>query len=151
GIVNLWDTTDGFELLTKPASGDFRGTRLNSSALPFSEVIHKWAGTDLGPTSQGFVNNAALGVLVLTGEPLGRFVFETIDGNNAIYTDYLEIADWAESNVQQAIEIRPGMRIYFGDSNVPAEQLDGLFDGRLRFVGGQPSAPTTTLTLSNGQ
>ncbi len=119
--------------------------------LPFNEVIHKWAGADLGPTSQGFINNAALGRLVLTGEFLGRYVFETINGNNAIYTEYLEVNDWAALNLEQALEIRPGMRIYFAASNLPVGQLDGMFGGRLRFVDAPPGPAVTTLTLASGQ
>lgn len=151
GLVNDWNTTDGFELLVRPTSGDFRGTRLNSSVLPFNEVIHKWAGTDLGATSLGFINNASLSRLVLTGEFLGRYVFETINGNNAIYTEYLEVNDWAALNLEQALEIRPGMRIYFAASNLPVGQLDGMFEGRLRLVAAPPGPAVTTLTLASGQ
>jgi hypothetical protein len=147
---NVWSVTDGFELLVKPAIGDLRGVELISVALPFSEVTHKWAGTDLGPTANGFENNVALRRLTLSGEFMSRFVFDTIDGNNAIYTEYLELLDSA-AGVDQALDIRPGMRIYFSDSNVSPLGLDGRFDGRLRWVPAPASAPTTTLTLANGQ
>lgn len=148
---SYWSATDGFEMLAKPATGDFRGTLLESIALQFMQVSHKWGATDLGMSVEGYVGNAAVGYLALVGDFLSQFVFDTVTGNNAMYVDYLDIQSWAAANVEQALDIRPGMRIYFSQSSLPVEQLDGLFEGRLRHLPAPSSGPSTTVTLANGQ
>ena len=38
------------------------------------------------------------------------------------------------ANPEAVVSIDPGLTIYFGNSNVSAEELDGTFEGRLRWV-----------------
>lgn len=152
---NNWRVTDGFHLLRVPASGDFMGTRLTSRAGRFREIHHTWAGVDMGASEEGFNNNAALGRLVLSGERQPLFVFDTIDGNNALYVDYLQL-DGASTNVLLSLDIRPGMKIYFANANLPVGDLDGLFAdegapaGRLRYVP-RSTATSTTVAVNGGQ
>lgn len=155
GANNNWRVTDGFHLRRIPAAGDFMGTRLTSRAGRFREIHHTWAGRDFGATEEGFDNNAALGRLVLSGTRFPFFVFDTIDGNNALYVDYLQL-DAAATNVLRALEIKPGMKIYFANANLPINQLNGLFadeqapQGRLRHVS-RSTAGSTTVTVNDGR
>lgn len=148
---NYWTVTDGFEMLAKPANGDFRGTLLESLAFQFKQVRHKWGATDLGMSTEGYLGNAAVGHLSLIGEFASQFVFDTVNGNNAMYVDYLEISNWTAANLEQGLDIRPGMRIYFSQSNFPVDQLDGLFEGRLRHLPAPSGGPSTIVTLASGQ
>jgi hypothetical protein len=155
GANNNWRVTDGFHLLRVPASGDFMGTRLTSRAGRFREVHHTWAGVDRGASADGFNNNAALGRLVLSGQRLPLFVFDTINGNNALYVDFLQL-DGAATNALLSLDIKPGMKIYFANANLPVGDLDGLFAddeapaGRLRHVP-RGSATSTTVVVNGGQ
>lgn len=154
GANNNWRVTDGFHLLRLPASGDFQGTTLTSRAGKFREIHHTWAGHDLGAVAAGYVNNGAIGKLVLSGARLPLFVFDTIDGNNAIYVNYLELDNEA-TNVQQNLVIMPGMKIYFDQSNLPVDQLNGLFadanapQGRLIHVA-NPNSSALTIAVQDG-
>lgn len=160
GANNTWDVTDGFELTVKPVTGDLLGTQIGSRGFQFREVTHKWAGEDRGLSASGFIDNAALDTLVLSGQVLSTFTFETVTGNNALYVRTLDLEGYA-TNVVNALKIKPGMKIYFGEAKlngtiVPASQLDGLFadagapNGRLRQLT-PPAADTVTVTLSSGQ
>jgi len=133
----------------KPLLGDFHGTRIISYGYQFGEVVHQWAGDDLGLTDEGFVNNAAIGELVLDGDTLSLFTFDTVDGNNALYVEYLNLRNYA-TNVLDALDIKPGMKIYFSRASVPANQLNGLFDGRLRYLPVSTAGAATTVALANG-
>jgi len=155
GANNNWRVSDGFHLRRLPAGGDFMGTRLTSRAGRFREIHHTWAGVDLGADEDGYLNNGALGRLILSGDRLPLFVFDTIDGNNALYVDFLQL-DSAATNVLSSLEIKPGMKIYFANANVPVGQLDGLFadeaapGGRLRYVP-RSTAVSTTVVVNGGQ
>ncbi|HSH16071.1 MAG TPA: hypothetical protein VLD18_08570, partial [Verrucomicrobiae bacterium] len=128
---------------------------ISSRAGRFREIHHTWAGVDRGASTDGFNNNAALGRLVLSGERLPLFVFDTLDGNNALYVDYLQL-DGAATNVLMSLDIKPGMKIYFANANLPVGDLDGLFAddeapaGRLRYVP-RGSASSTTVVVNGGQ
>jgi hypothetical protein len=90
---NVWSAGDGgVSLLAKPAVGDLLGTTISDTATYNTSVPIVWAGADLGATSDGFLNNAALGRLVLSGSNNSVFVFMGAgDGGNAIYVDDLEL------------------------------------------------------------
>jgi hypothetical protein len=137
---NLWTVQDGFHLTVKPRVGDLLGTRIDTFAPRFAAVEHTWAAEDRGPTVQGFQNNAAIGELRLDVGPLATLVFSPANGNNAMYVDSLVfenavLAAFQRDDLESVLEISPGMVIYFASANVPAEELDGRFDGRLRWVG----------------
>lgn len=145
--ISTWDATDGFAMLEKPLLGDFHGTRFISYGYQFAEVMHQWAGEDLGLTDEGFVNNAAMGELVLDGDIESLFTFDTVDGNNALYVEYLNLRNYA-TNATQAINIKPGMKIYFTRANVPLARLANI--PGLVYLPVSTAPATTTVALANG-
>ncbi len=145
--ISTWDSTDGFAMLEKPLLGDFHGTRFVSYGYQFGEVIHQWAGEDLGLTDEGYVNNAAIGELVLDGDILSQFTFDTVDGNNAIYVEYLNLRNYA-TNATEAINIKPGMKIYFTRASVPLARLANI--PGLVYLPVSTAPAMTTVALANG-
>lgn len=150
GSGNAFACTDGFRLLRKPATGDLLGTTVETIAPAFAEVDHVWAGINRGAIPAGFLNNTALGRLVLSpGDyeewfpPL--FFFAGTGGGNALYVDYLDLSQLADYAIE--MEINPDLVIYYaaaalgftppttnGIPQQPEEYLDGQFAGRLRWV-----------------
>jgi hypothetical protein len=153
---NLWISNDGFHILRTPFSGDLLGTTIVSEAPRFRLIPHTWAGRDLGASPAGFNNNLALGTLVLDGNVLSTHRFQGAAANNALYVEFLELqgailAAFFDNDLEDALEIAPGMRIYFADSNVPPEELDGLINGRLRWVPFAGPASSVEVTRSSGE
>ena len=149
GSNNSIELEDGFDLLRKPASGDLLGTTILTRAPRFVSVAHTWAAEDRGATPAGFQDNVAVGRLTLEslpggelrlGPPVDGFGFP-LPGAYGLYVDYLafgtnrvagnpSVADDPEGY----IVIEPGLTVYFGASNLGEEELDGRFEGRLRWV-----------------
>jgi len=149
---NVWTTYDGFRLVRKPAQGDLLGTRIVSKAGRFADIAHVWAGEDRGPTAAGFQDNAALGTLVLDGRLFSLFTFRAASSNSAaLYVDQLDFVNSA-TDVENYLNIEPGFTLYFAGSNVDPARLNGLFDGRLRWVQGVAGARSgVEVTLTSGQ
>jgi hypothetical protein len=148
---NRWTTVGGIQMRYKPATADLLGTGLTSLAQQYSEVLHVWAGADLGTVPEAFTNNAALGRLTLEGNFNSLYTFSGAGASNALYVDYLELKSYT-SNYLSSLQINPGMRLYFGAANLPAETLDGSFDGRLRWVRSYAGALSgTNVVLSSNQ
>ena len=139
GADVIFETQRGIRLERKPARGDLLGTEIRASVADFeSQRIH-WPAEDRGATVEGFRDNAALGRLVLAKANLSKFVFGGEAGqNNAIYIDFLEFKGVTEQQIMERglpqVDIEDGYTVYFAASNVPAELLDGMYDGRLRWV-----------------
>jgi hypothetical protein len=136
--TNRVNCAQGFYLTVKPASGDLLGTTIYTTA-PFNrDVPHVWAGTNLGPVSAGFTNNAALGRLLLdtSNNPisLNRLSFSGVGANNALYVDYLDLAGTITNNLSTHLYIETNLTLYFANSSLPPETLDGQLGGRLRWV-----------------
>jgi hypothetical protein len=136
--TNRVNCAQGFYLTVKPASGDLLGTTIYTAA-PFNrDVPHVWAGTNLGPVSAGFTNNAALGRLLLdtSNNPisLNRLSFSGVGTNSALYVDYLDLAGTVTNNLSTHLYIETNFTIYFANSSLPPETLDGQLGGRLRWV-----------------
>jgi hypothetical protein len=147
---NLWNLTDGIRFNTRPASGDLLGTTIRSFAPQFRAVPHLTAGTNRGATAAGFSNNTAIGRLVLDGSPSSLFVFSPLTANSALYVDFLEFQNSA-TNYLTSLQINSGVTVYFADSNLPAEKLDGAIGGRLRWVSSYAGANSSiTITNSDG-
>ncbi len=133
---------DGFHLVVKPTSGNLLGTTFETSAAQFRSVIHTWAAEDRGATREGFADNAAMGTLTLHVFPGAELRFgppnddagQPLPGNYGLYTDYLDLRDALQTDPESAMVIEPGLTIYFAASNVPVEDLDGKFGGRLKWV-----------------
>jgi len=133
----LVTVNNGFEILGKAETGDLLGTELVSNLPWWAEVSHVWAGEDLGKSITGFSNNAALGKLTLNGiASTSRARFSPSGNQAALYVDYLEFSGEFAAKWRQNLKIDPGFKLYFGGSNVPVEELDGAFDGRLNWVAG---------------
>lgn len=142
---------NGFNLLSSPHEGDLFGTKIRSIAPRYVDVQHVWAGKDRGPGADGFSNNVVIGNLILDGDFNSRFTFRGTSEKNAIYVDFLELANHA-TNLSTSLNLEPGFKLYFGAANVAVEGLDGAFDGRVQwarsFAGPLSS---TNVTLANGQ
>lgn len=151
GASNRWTSHDGFRLLTRPLTGDLLGTEIHSVPTPFQRVEHIWAAEDRGATAEAYANNTAVGRLIIEGGLQTLHFFRGASTSNALYVDFLEFRNSA-TNVDAAMLIANNLTIYFAAANLPVEQLDGKFNGRLRwaksFAG--PNS-TTNITLPNGQ
>lgn len=147
---NQWSCVDGFALLQKPPLGDLLGTTLTVNGPRFGDVASLWAAEDRGATAAGYSNNVAVGRLVLNGQLLTLFSFAGPTPGRALYVDFLELNGEA-TNVVENLFIAPGFMLYFADSNLPADQLDGLSDGRLRWVPDYAGPGSSVLVrLANG-
>jgi hypothetical protein len=139
GADNIINAKRGIRLERKPAQGDLLGTEIRATVTDFeSQRIH-WPAEDRGATVGGFTDNAAIGRLILSNGNLSRFLFGGNEGGgNAIYIDYLEFIGLEEDDIGEnslpVMVIEEGYTVYFAAANVPAELLDGLYDGRLRWV-----------------
>lgn len=167
GSGNSLTCSDGFRLLIKPQTGDLLGTQIESIAPAFAEVDHEWAGEDRGATPAGFLNNTAVGTLLLTpGEfeaqypPL--FFFAGQRANNALYVDLLDLSQLLD--YQNELFINPDLKIYFaaaklgftppltnGAAQQAEEYLDGQFDGRLRWVRDFAGPSSSVDVIINGK
>jgi hypothetical protein len=143
GSGNRAELTDGFHLLRKPQYGDLFGTTVQTRAPRFVSVAHSWTADDRGATREGFQDNVAIGRLVMDSLPGGELRFGPpsdglggfVSGNYGLYVDYLEFSTNSVALDPEAyLVIEPGLTIYFAASNLNADDLDGRFDGRLRWV-----------------
>lgn len=131
---NYITVNDGFRLLLKPKSGDLLGTTIETRAPQYASIAHTWAAEDRGASVAGFSNNVALGRLVLKCYPGSELRFGPETGVNGLYVDYLDVTNIPPDQLESTLVIEPGLTIYFADSNGPVEDLDGKFEGRLRWV-----------------
>jgi hypothetical protein len=126
--------TAGFRFLQKPRTGNLMSTMLESRIDSLAGLAaHTWSADDRGPTSRGYEDNSALGWLRLDGAYRALFTFSGVGVSNALYIDYLELANYA-TNFAQALLVDPSITVYFANANVPASKLDGRFNGHLRWV-----------------
>jgi hypothetical protein len=98
-----------------------------------------WAGSDMGRSTAGYTNNAALGRLILDGGAKGKFRFKGLPGiTNALYVDYLELRNYATNQNTGGdfarLVVDSGMTVYFAQAVANgvsvAEKLDGKAGGR---------------------
>src|SRR5262249_13267336 len=83
----------------------------------------------------GFTNNLALGRLILDGAEFSLFTFSGAGTNSALYVDFLDLRNNA-TNYDTALQINPGLTIYFANASVPPPKLDARAVGRLRWASG---------------
>jgi hypothetical protein len=135
---NSWFTGNGFNLTNRPVSGSLLATTVSETAPPYRAVPHLWAGADLGCSPAGFVNNSAVGQLILDGQFQSRFDFLPANGNNAIYVDHLDLEDWT-TNQNNApggngdfigIFIAPGMKVYYSDATENGLDISFKLNGK---------------------
>ena len=130
---NHWRVIGSAQMLTKPAYGDLLGTTIETIAPKLSVVKHMWAGTDMGATTAGFSNNAALGAMILDAKIGSHIRFIGAGTNKALYVDYLEFRNYS-TNFASVLDVDPSITIYFANANLPVKKLDGKFNGHLRWV-----------------
>ncbi len=171
GSANLFRLSDGFLMASKPKKGDLLGTTfsLEAPANAISVFINNsWAAEDRGASAAGYVDNSAIGQLLLSApnHPLAKFAFNAPlgAGPRALYVDLLDLTELGTNYASQLI-IQPNMVIYFAaaklgftpppNSNnipvLPEELLDGKFSGRLRWVKTFAGPNSSTPVVINGQ
>jgi len=143
GANNQISVNEGFHLVRKPNTGALFGTTFTTTAPRYYSISHTWAAEDRGAKKEGFENNAAIGRLQLRLYPYGELRFgpptdnqgNPVQGNFAIYVDYLDLDPSLVADPEAGgLVIEPGLTVYFAYANAPAETLDGMFEGRLRWV-----------------
>ena len=142
--TNNWEVYDGFNLPVKPTNSELGNVViLDRGVVPGQPVSHVWSGSDRGPQGSGFLNNAALGMLILDGATNANFTFSGVGvGSNALYVDRLELTNAAgafdSSGNLSSVSISSGMTIYYSQATIngasAAEFLDGKNGGRLRWI-----------------
>lgn len=142
--ANNWFVGQGVNLPVKPVSGDLLGTVILDKAAPGVEVTHLWAAQDRdGTNSAGFLNNTAIGKLILDGgNGDSLFTFTGTGTNNAIYVDYLELRNSA-TNIDlggnlSLLNIEPNIVVYYAQAvagNISvAERINHANGDHLRWV-----------------
>lgn len=131
---NIWSAGGGIRIMTKPASGDLLGTTITNASVNGSSSTTIWPGEDRGRSPSGFVNNLAVGQMILNVDTNGGILNLTgLNGSGAIYVDSLVFQGTA-TNTDGAgnpagIAIQPGMTVYYAQALQNgvsvAEKIDG--------------------------
>ncbi len=124
----------GIGLNSVPASANLLATTIEVNAGPNTEAVVTWPSKNLGAKPEGFVNNGAIGKLVLSSGNGGLITLVGSATGQAIYVDFLQFDSTIGQDLASYLNPVGDYTIYFADSNLPAEQLDGLLDGHLRWV-----------------
>jgi hypothetical protein len=156
---------NGFNLQSKPPTGDLLGTTFQTvaPAVPSVEIDHTWAGADRGVSAAGYTNNTALGQLALSSLSADPFFYFSGTGEqNGLYVDLLDLSALGTNYLNQ-IAIDPSLVIYFaaarlsftppltnGVGLLPEEYLDGQFGGHLRWVRDFAGPNSSVAVVSNG-
>lgn len=153
--TNYWQSAYGVTMVQKPYQGDLLGTEIRVTPAKFVDVTNRWAGLDYGASIKGYSNNAAIGRLVLNSNYLTRFNFTQplnalYNSRSAVYVDYLKLNGF-DTNVS-SLNIASDMTVYFADSNISPDILNGKANGRLVWVPSYAGAFSgTNYTLPGGQ
>lgn len=162
--TNYWQAGGGFNLnAPAPASGDLLATTVTNITGNISgDVMNTWAAADRGCTTAGFVNDVAVGHLILDATtPNGVFSFVGATGGNAIYVDLLELRDYATNRDGNgdfpALDIDPSIKIYYADAQVAggldiSEKANGQNGGQLCWVSNYNAGifSSTNITYPDG-
>lgn len=125
---NIWNAGYGMNLPLLPPRASLLGTTITNTAAASVNTPNRWAGRDLGCQPGGFVNNAALGRLILDGATAASgFTFQCVNGTNALYVDQLEFRN-ATTNFSagslpetwnvRGVTLATNFTIYYGDAIV---------------------------------
>ena len=113
----------------KPTVCHLLATHFRSTVAQFSGSRHSWPADDYGVSTRGYVNNLALGRLILDGQgSLSEFLFDGNGPSRGMYIDFIEFQNYA-TNFNEAIFVDPNLTIYFAGANVPVEKLNGAAGG----------------------
>jgi hypothetical protein len=138
--TNWFYIRNGLVSESESNSGKLLNSQFFLNADSYKSVPVVWnSSKDKGPVYEGYVDNRAIGLLSLTNSYLGVFdVAATSEENKAIYVDKLVLEGLTENalltNKLDQLSINDGMTVYFAASNLPEEKLDGMRDGKLRWV-----------------
>jgi hypothetical protein len=139
GVVtngNSWSAGNGgLSLLAKPATGDLLGTTITLNATFNTSVPITWAGADLGVSTDGFLNNAALGRLVLKGASNSVFSFTgAAPSGNAIYVDDLELQGFTATASDTSGDFTglsaSNIKVYYAQARANGIEIAEKLDGR---------------------
>ena len=144
GSRNHIEVWNDLTLARKPSLGDLLGTTILVNATNYTDRIVHWMAEDRGASVDGFKDNTAVGHLILQKEILGQISFKGGDDSlNAIYVDYLDFKGLSEIDLYEGdilkkrldnINIPGDFHVYFASSSLPEQKLDGMHEGRLRWV-----------------
>jgi hypothetical protein len=138
--TNWFYVGNGISSEAESNSGKLLNSQFFLSADSYKSVPVRWnSSKDKGPVYEGYVDNRAIGLLSLTNSYLGVFeIANTTGSKKAIYVDKLVLEGLTENalltNKLDQLNIKDGMTLYFAASNLPEEKLDGMRDGKLRWV-----------------
>jgi len=138
--TNWFYVGNGISSEAESNSGKLLNSQFFLNADSYKSVPVLWnSSKDKGPVYEGYVDNRAIGLLSLTNSYLGVFeIASTSESKKAIYVDKLVLEGLTENalltNKLDQLNIKDGMTLYFAASNLPEEKLDGMRDGRLRWV-----------------
>jgi hypothetical protein len=128
---NVWTVGAGISLMLLPTNASLLGTTVTNTAFPNAEVVNYWAGSDRGGWPNGYVNNAALGRLILDGPDAGTlFSFLRTGPTNALYVDLLEFKDFTTNSVSGNV---PGSIDFIGvnlDTNFTIYYAQAIVNGQ---------------------
>ena len=154
---NFWTAGGNLNMPVKPDAGDLLATTISNSAVNSGIIV--WAGNDIGQTPAGFVNNLALGHLIMDGQTNAHFSFVGAGANNALYVDSIDFqsAAWNSgftgTNFPN-ITIAPNMRVYYAQATaggIPiSEKLNGANGGRFLWVSNYAGIFSATNVLISG-
>jgi hypothetical protein len=148
GATNNWTTAGGVNFTTKPLKGDLLGTRIYATAPTNLNRVIIWPADNRGDDPNGFLNNLALGELVLDGSQGSLFRFRGAGLSNAMYINTLTLTNFS-TNFASALAVDPTVTLYFASANVPPDKLTNAFPGRMVWVsGGTAAGPTVTIRAS---
>jgi len=159
----------GVNVPVNAQSNDLSGLTLSVSAGRFETGSVDWPGVDRGTEAAAFVNNSAIGALVLTIGEYGRIDLRSSgSGERALYTRRLELnGDFGQffnitnktfdaSGLASALGFDSNMRLYYSIVSINGIELsgpvlDGALGGRLRLVRiANAAGGPITLELGNG-
>ncbi len=124
----------GFSLATLPKVSSLLGANFEVNTTEGGTADISWPGNDLGAGPSGYVNNAVIGHLVLNLAPDSLLTLTETGSKNALYVDYLEMNSAIADDLASYVDIGAGMTLYFADSNIPIEKLDGALGGHIKWV-----------------
>ena len=142
----------GVTLSANAVSNDLSGLSVSVSAARFETASIDWPGIDRGTEASGFVNNSAIGALVLTVGEYGRVDLRSSgSGERALYTKRLELnGDFSQyfnitnktydaEGLASALTFGSNTRLYYSIVSINGVELsgpvlDGALGGRLRLV-----------------
>jgi hypothetical protein len=163
GITNKngWVVGNGINLLRRPESASLLGTTVTNRTRDYQRSVTYWAGADRGNDPAAFINNAALGRMILEGGFRCQYHFTGPGPGSAIYIDSLELTGGAATNVDMAgnflsLSCDPNMRVYYGQALANgesiAQKLSSVNGGRFIWVSNYHSGffCTTNVVYADG-